>query len=226
MIWLDILLTGFIIICAVAALAVKDLLGAAILLGAYSFFIALLYAIQGAVDVAFTEASVGAGISTLLLIAGIYHTSRWDCQNLEKTSESAPCLPNNHAGRVYSWSEASCGQKAISRPLKLFKYGALFIVLITGVALIYGIKDMPDWGDPKAPASTHVAIRYEQSMQETATPNIVTAVLADYRGYDTFGETIVIFLAGIACLLLLAPKSKEQDTLTLKKTACANLTKK
>ncbi len=76
MIWLDILLIIFVVICAIAALTLKDLLSAVIILGAYSFFMAILYALQGAVDVAFTEASVGAGISTLLFVAVIYQTTR------------------------------------------------------------------------------------------------------------------------------------------------------
>jgi len=63
---------------------------------------------------------------------------------------------------------------------------------------------MPDWGDPHSPASLHVSPRYiEKSLQETAVPNIVTAVLADYRGYDTLGETAVIFTAAVACILLI-----------------------
>jgi len=81
---------------------------------------------------------------------------------------------------------------------------ALITVIITGIILIYGTVDMPDWGDPNSPASKHVSPRYiEEALEKTATPNIVTAVLADYRSYDTLGETTVIFTAGIACILIL-----------------------
>jgi multicomponent Na+:H+ antiporter subunit B len=80
----------------------------------------------------------------------------------------------------------------------------LIVVIITGVILIYGTTDMPDWGDPDSPASLHVSPRYiTKTMDETATPNMVTSVLADYRSYDTLGETTVIFTAGMACILLL-----------------------
>ena len=85
--------------------------------------------------------------------------------------------------------------------MKIF---ALLIVLLTGGLLIYGVEDMPGWGDPNSPASLHVSPRYiEKTMEETDTPDMVTSVLADYRGYDTLGETTVIFTAGVACLLLL-----------------------
>lgn len=89
--------------------------------------------------------------------------------------------------------------------MKIF---ALFVVVLTGAALIYTTFDMPDWGDPGSPASVHVSPRYiEKTIEETATPNIVTSVLADYRGYDTFGETTVIFTAGVVCILLLRRSS-------------------
>ncbi len=80
----------------------------------------------------------------------------------------------------------------------------LTFVILTGGFLIYGTIDMPAWGDPQSPANSYVSPRYiEQALEKTETPNIVTAVLADYRGYDTMGETTVIFTAAIACALLL-----------------------
>jgi multicomponent Na+:H+ antiporter subunit B len=76
--------------------------------------------------------------------------------------------------------------------------------LLLGAVLIYGTLDMPKWGDPHSPANTHVSPYYlRHSLEDTATPNVVTSVLADYRGYDTLGETTVIFTAGMACMLLL-----------------------
>ena len=81
--------------------------------------------------------------------------------------------------------------------------------VIVGAALVYGTLDMPKWGDPLSPASTHVSPYYlRHSLEHTATPNVVTSVLADYRGYDTLGETTVVFTAGMACLLLLRRRLK------------------
>jgi uncharacterized MnhB-related membrane protein len=77
MIWqLDLAILTLVVLCAIGAIAVKDLLGAAILFGAYSFMMCLLWAIMGAVDVAFTEASVGAGVSTVFFIAAVFRTTR------------------------------------------------------------------------------------------------------------------------------------------------------
>ena len=77
MIWqFDVLLLLFLVIAAVVSLRVKDLLAASIIFGTYSFLICLLWAEMGAVDVAFTEATVGAGISAVILIATVYNTKR------------------------------------------------------------------------------------------------------------------------------------------------------
>lgn len=81
--------------------------------------------------------------------------------------------------------------------------GLLLSVMLLG-ALWIGVTDFPPWGDPGQPASVHVSPRYiERAVEETGVPNIVTAVLADYRGYDTMFETVVIFAAGVAVMMLL-----------------------
>jgi len=72
----DLIILIFVLICAIAAITVKDLLSAVIILSAYSFFMCLLWAEMGAVDVAFTEASVSASIGTILLIAAVFKTTR------------------------------------------------------------------------------------------------------------------------------------------------------
>lgn len=85
--------------------------------------------------------------------------------------------------------------------MKVFTW--LVFALAAGV-LFYAAGDLPRVGDVEAPASVHVSPRYiAKSHDETGAPNFVTAVLADYRGYDTLGETTVIFTAGLACLLIL-----------------------
>ena len=88
------------------------------------------------------------------------------------------------------------------------------IVVVTGAFLIYAATDFPGWSDPSSPASTHLSPHFiEKAVEETAVPNIVTAVLADYRGYDTMFEVAVIFSAGLAVFLLLRTfRTKEPET--------------
>lgn len=77
MIWqIESIILVLVILFGAGALTVKDLLSAGILFGAYSFLLCLLWAIMGAVDVAFTEASVGAGISTVLFVSAVLRTTR------------------------------------------------------------------------------------------------------------------------------------------------------
>ncbi len=92
------------------------------------------------------------------------------------------------------------------------KKAGLVIVFLFGALLVYGTLDFPDWGDPGAPASRHVSPRYiEKSLEETSVPNVVTAVLADYRSFDTLFETVVIFSAGLSCFFLLRTKRKAPE---------------
>ncbi len=136
--------------------------------GIYSLVMAGVFVILDAVDVAFTEAAVGAGITTVLMLATLALTT-----SREKIPVHTPLLP-------------------------------LVVVLVTGGALIYATPEMPEFGDPQAPANLHVVPRYlEDSGTEVGLPNVVTSVLASYRGYDTLGEVTVIFTAGIGVILLL-----------------------
>ncbi len=144
--------------------------------GIYSLLTASFFVAMDAVDVAFTEASVGAGIFTLLMLTTITMTGRY-----ERAARHKPTL-------------------------------ALAVVLATGGLLIYGTLDMPYFGDPQAAAHLHVAPRYiHDSMQEIGVPNIVTSVLASYRAFDTLGEVVVIFTAGIGVLALLSVARRPED---------------
>ena len=83
-------------------------------------------------------------------------------------------------------------------------YLHLVVTGLTGLLLFLGSLDMPNTGDPQSAPAVHVSPRYiEDSLEETAVPNMVTAVLADYRGFDTLGETAVVFTGAMAVLLIL-----------------------
>jgi len=85
---------------------------------------------------------------------------------------------------------------------------ALVVVAITGAALIYATLDMPRFGDPEAPAHVHLSPRFTQeSPEEIGIPNMVTSVLASYRGIDTLGEAVVVFAAAVGVLLVLGSGS-------------------
>ena len=163
-------------VTAVGLVVLRSLFAAVMLTGIYSLLTASLFVLMDAVDVAFTEAAVGAGITTVLMLG---------------TLSLARVMPEFREPRH-------------SRLLPLA------VVCLTGAALIYATFDMPRFGDPQAPAQQHVAPRYiEDSAKEVGLPNIVTSVLASYRGYDTLGEVAVIFSAGIGVMLLLGHRRKD-----------------
>lgn len=163
--------TALLTLLAVVTVAIvrqRSLFGVVILASIYSFLMASVLIVLDAVDVAMTEASVGAGMSTVILLATLH---------LIKTTEIR---------------SVSVG------PLPLF------VALATGAALVWGTLVLPPFGTPDAVIHKHVAPRYiADTIKETNVPNVVTSVLADYRGYDTLGETTVIFTAGIGVMLLL-----------------------
>jgi multicomponent Na+:H+ antiporter subunit B len=158
----------------VVGLAVpRNLFGAVVLFGIYSFLMATVLVALDAVDVAMTEAAVGAGVSTVLLLGALY---------LVRGTEAKPLV----------------------RPLV-----PLVLSVALGAVLAYGMQGLPEYSDRQAPIHTHVAPRYlQQGPKETGVPNIVTAVLASYRGYDTLGETVVVFTAGAGVIALLRRRQR------------------
>jgi multicomponent Na+:H+ antiporter subunit B len=165
----DIVLLVLLAVTGIAIIRLRNLFGAVMLTGIYSLVSAGLFTVMDAVDVAFTEAAVGAGISTVLVLGTLALVG-----HEEHKPKHTPVLP-------------------------------LFVVLVTGGILVYGTSQLPPFGDPDNPAHHHVAPYYlEDSLEDTEIPNVVTSVLGSYRGYDTMGETTVVFTALVGVLLLLA----------------------
>ena len=165
----NIVLLGMLFVVGIGIARMRSLFGIVMLSGIYSLVSAAWYVAVDAVDVAFTEAAVGAGMSTAVLLGAMLLTSR------------------------------------TAKPEKPLKNLAPFLVCIaTGVLLIYATVDLPAFGDPNSPANSGVGLTYLQiNWHDTGIPNVVTPVLGSYRGFDTLGETAVVFVAGLAVALLL-----------------------
>ena len=167
--FIDLSLVTMLVLVAFAMRRSRQLFAVVMLSGIYSLLSASFFVSLDAVDVAFTEAAVGAGISTILMLGGMLLTAR---QEKAHAPKRAPI--------------------------------AFVVVLLVGAALIYASFDFPAYGDRYAPANNSIGQEYvERTPKEIGVPNIVTAVLAAYRGFDTMGETTVIFTAGLAVILLL-----------------------
>ena len=172
---IDIFLLGLLVFIAVMILRTGKLFAVIVMSGGYSLTSAAIFVNLDAVDVAFTEAAVGAGISTVLFLAAMAF------------------LPAEE-------KLARKNSTGFSHTLI-----ATVVCAAAGLLLITAALDLPAVGDPNAPAQLHVAPRYLQESGDVLhIPNVVTTVLASYRGFDTLGETIVVFTAGLGVLMLLA----------------------
>jgi len=89
---------------------------------------------------------------------------------------------------------------------------ALLATLVTGALLLYSTADFAEWGSVDSPPNAHVSVGYiEKAVEQTHVPNLVTAVLGDYRGYDTMFELVVIYCAGTAVMAILRRREDEDD---------------
>lgn len=169
-------LLTLIAVITVGVIRVRNLFAAVVLFGGYSFLMATVMLILDAPDVALTEAAVGAGVSTVLLLGALH---------LTRSREAPPRFSN---------------------------LLPLAVALGTGVMLVWGTWGLPGFGLADTPMNTGPGIEYlARSYEETHVPNVVTAVLASYRGYDTLGEVTVVFIAAIGILMLLKRPAAGED---------------
>jgi multicomponent Na+:H+ antiporter subunit B len=161
-------LLTLLLITALGIVRARELFAATMLLGIFSLEMAAVFLFLDAADVALTEAAVGAGVATVLLLGALALTDH------EERGRS------RHRGLP------------------------LLVVAVTVASLVYASFDQPRLGDATAPPHRHIAPWYlEETPAAIDVPNVVTAVLASFRGYDTLGELFVIFTAGIGVLLVL-----------------------
>ena len=163
----------FVVLTAVTTALFRDVLSAIVVFGAYSLGMAILYTLLLAPDVAMTEAAIGAGVTTILLLLTIARTTRpSDDRTFEQVNLPAVAV-----------------------------VGGFLVVAIVGI-----LPEMYEIGDPDAPVWSNPEVTQyylENTYEETGVQNAVTAVLAAYRGFDTFGEAVVVFAAGVAVLIVL-----------------------
>ncbi len=175
----DAALISLLTLIAILAVRLHRLFAVVMLSGAFSLVAAALFVVLDAVDVAFTEAAVGAGISTILALATLSLVPR------DEKPHSIALVP-------------------------------AFLAFATAAMLAVAVSDLPAFGDANAPIHNHVAPEYlTGSAEDIGIPNVVTSVLASYRGFDTLGETVVVFTAAIAVLLVLGgytrPRRRNDD---------------
>jgi multicomponent Na+:H+ antiporter subunit B len=182
----------FLAFVLVAMAFIENIFVLVLTTGFVSLISALLYTITDAVDVAFTEAAVGAGVSTALFLLILHLTSSYDFKT-EKTSSTKYKL-NNY---------------------KKIGYGVVFVLfaLIFAESLMYA----PSFGGLNNPAHNEIYKIYTQESYNTfKVANAVTMVLGSFRGYDTFGETTVILIAALGVFITLRMNDEKTEKPILK----------
>lgn len=186
------IVTLFAILTATAAVIarLRGLYEATMLMGLFSLVTASLFVLLDAVDVAFTEAAVGVGVSTVLFLVVLAMTR----------------------GRE------------LETPRRLRRWPARIAVLGVGGLLVYAAQDLPEFGSADTPVRQHPLTEtyLVESGDQIGIPNTVTSVLASYRGYDTLGELVVIFAAGVAVLLLLSRSPRRNGRTVRREPALAD----
>ena len=182
---INVILLVIAVVAAIAAMWTRDLLGAVMLMGIYSLLLAIEWANLFAMDVSYTEAAVGAGAATILLLTA-----------LTRTGIREKAGPNFHPTALLT--VLVTGGLLIYGTADMPRFGDPQAPATVNVAPEYIAQNVGkvDAGDdgPENDFGDHV-------------PNAVTAVLASYRGYDTMFETAVIFTAGVCVILILRPLS-------------------
>lgn len=183
----DVILLSLLTVTAFAIARLRDLFAAVMLAGIYGLLSASFFVVTDAVDVAFTEAAVGAGVFPLLMLTVLSVVSRFERQPVD------------------------------------FRVAPALLATAITITLCIAVTQLPAFGDAEAPAQQHVAKRFiEESPQEIGIPNMVTSVLASYRGFDTLGEVVVIFTAAVGVLVILLGGTGTRDTSAVGHAAMAD----
>ena len=93
---------------------------------------------------------------------------------------------------------------------RFYKIASVVCCVVLIAMLLVAVSWLPPVGSAENPASNEVAAKYiEDGLQDTGAVNIVTGMILDYRAFDTFGESNVLFIATCTVLILLRNDKKK-----------------
>ena len=224
-----------LIVCALSVAFVRDLLTSIIIFMSYSLIMCIIWMILQSPDLAITEAAVGAGVTSILFFLTLkkiravrkrdnYEESRWrkfkswldgetdllehgmDAHEAVMREEDPIIVPAHGEGKEILKS------KGIWRFKQFYKVMSVVLCLGVILTLLWTVAALPPRGDANNPDNNEVAARYiERGLQETGAVNIVTGMILDYRAFDTFGESCVLFIGSCCVLLLLRLDGNSED---------------
>jgi multicomponent Na+:H+ antiporter subunit B len=196
----DLTLSALLLLVTLAALVTALARGLVVTLlafAAYSLGLAMVWIVLRAPDVALTEAAVGAGVTTALFLLLVRRATRAADPSIGPAPAHVPeATPTDSGGPVGGTSMAGTTAAAPRRTRPV----ALLVAAVVAAGLLATVPALPAVGDPAAPGFGPVTEFYLTDSGERGIDNVVTAVLVVYRGFDTFGEIVVVLAAAVAVL--------------------------
>ena len=194
---IKIILLVFLILCAVFVSFTKSLLMSVITFMAYSSVMAIVWVLLESPDLAITEAAVGAGVTSVLFFITLRRIHAIGKPEIEERDETLKEIYSHKSVRLFE---------------KMYKVVATLLCVAIISLLILTVSYLPEFGEADNPYNNEVSERYlEKGMEETGAVNAVTGMILDYRAFDTFGESCVLFIAA-ACVLILLRDDKKDTT--------------
>ena len=192
-----ILLLIFLVLCALSVSFSKNLLVSIIIYMSYSLIMSMIWVLLESPDLAITEAAVGAGVTSVLFFITLKRISAIGKEHVEKPDETTREI------HTRTW---------VRRFERYYKEAAIVLGMVIIVALLFTASNTPPFGNADNPQNNEVSERYlEKGLEETGAVNAVTGMILDYRAFDTFGESCVLFIAA-ACVLILLRDDKSDTT--------------
>jgi multicomponent Na+:H+ antiporter subunit B len=170
----------FVVVTALATALARGLVVTILVFGAYSLGLAMVWVVLRAPDVALTEAAVGAGVTTSLFLLLVRRAAR--------------------AGDEATRPDDAAARSGAVTPTRRPRPAAVGVAALVTVGLLFTIPSLPPVGAADAPGFGPVTDFYVTDAADRGIDNAVTAVLVVYRGFDTFGEIIVVLAAAVAVL--------------------------
>lgn len=223
--YLEIALLTFLVLCSILTIFTRKLLSAVILFSGFSLILSILWLFMESPDLGITEAAVGAGITSILFFIVLRNINAMHLHDEESD------LPEMIAKNVHGWytgndedvdliakkEEIRESVEGLKTPLTtkkaLFRNNILSIAVSVAIVIIMLaiVKDMPKYGDPQGPVVNEVLKEYvEEGLQKTGAVNIVAGIILDYRAFDTFGESMMLFTSTMAVVALLKQNGKKK----------------
>lgn len=187
----------FLVLCALFVSFSKNLLVSVVIFMSYSLVMSIVWVLLESPDLAITEAAVGAGVTSVLFFM---------------TLKKIRAMGKEHADEQDKTTKEINARPAV----RIFERYYKIVAVVLGAAIIFALlltaSNTPAFGDADNPYNNEVSERYlEKGIEETGAVNAVTGMILDYRAFDTFGESCVLFIAA-ACVLILLRDDKTDTT--------------